>query len=645
MMNTSSNQGSGYNSYTDDTELHSGPVSSSPSINNTPVSRSYTPRITSPKLNSPSTKLDPESMHSNLTSPPLPSHQSWSGHETSIPYHDSSDPPTRKPITNADRSLFWHRMRFYSALSKHAQGVETTPNPSEVFSSPSTNAVHEDLSPLQESWRPAETSVLLNYEYTPSPLFALRTPPAHVIPPSLFVNPFLSATDDVLSREGTSIKSYKSINSSNSNPASVDKSSLIPEKRVYQSSIITIFTIWNTMMGSSLLALPWGFSQSGFLLSLIIIIVIAASSCYTCWLIVKHSKGADDFSDVIRTYLGRAGSWLAFIASISILSGAIIAYDILMTDSLYLNVNSVIAFITGKSEDKLGDSKYWNKYTAPLPILIAVYLMSLLKNFGILVLANSFGILCIIYNLGFIVVDALATQGIKFDSISWNWNQNTIDKPENINALPLVGSKFYYFAGLLMVSYFIHNCILPIMKNNNPKNNKRDLIAAFTLVTASYILIGAVVYLAYFRLITDPKNDGFPQDFLSYYSGKSIPAIIARFSLFLQLFTVYPLLLFIVRIQFFGLLWGNQYPGLLHVMVLNATLVGLGTCFAIWYPHVGTVLRWAGAVCGFLYVFGMPNMLHLVAMKREEGRIGIGNYVFNGGWELGSPEGVALTQQ
>jgi sodium-coupled neutral amino acid transporter 9 len=35
-----------------------------------------------------------------------------------------------------------------------------------------------------------------------------------------------------------------------------------------QSSLVTIFAIWNTMMGTSMLSMAWGLQQSGFLLGL-----------------------------------------------------------------------------------------------------------------------------------------------------------------------------------------------------------------------------------------------------------------------------------------------------------------------------------------------------------------------------------------
>ena len=58
----------------------------------------------------------------------------------------------------------------------------------------------------------------------------------------------------------------------------------------YQSSLSTVFSIWNTMIGSTLVALPYGFSTSGLFLGLGIVISMGSICCYTCNLIVRHGK-------------------------------------------------------------------------------------------------------------------------------------------------------------------------------------------------------------------------------------------------------------------------------------------------------------------------------------------------------------------
>ena len=60
-----------------------------------------------------------------------------------------------------------------------------------------------------------------------------------------------------------------------------------------QSSLTTILSTWNTMVGSSVLALPWAYSQSGFLLGLLLSFGGFMISYYTCALILKTAKNDD----------------------------------------------------------------------------------------------------------------------------------------------------------------------------------------------------------------------------------------------------------------------------------------------------------------------------------------------------------------
>lgn len=67
------------------------------------------------------------------------------------------------------------------------------------------------------------------------------------------------------------------------------------KKENKQSSIMTIFSVWNTMMGSGLLALPWGFSEAGIFGGIAIVILVGLLAWYTCWLVVKYGMKYDEF--------------------------------------------------------------------------------------------------------------------------------------------------------------------------------------------------------------------------------------------------------------------------------------------------------------------------------------------------------------
>ena len=98
---------------------------------------------------------------------------------------------------------------------------------------------------------------------------------------------------------------------------------------------------------------------------------------------------------------------------------------------------------------------------------------------------------------------------------------------------------------------------------------------------------------------------------------RNVYAFTARCSLLLQLSTVYPLILLIIRTQFFGLVFQNAYPSRKAIVLLNSIIMTLTTLFAVYYPNIGDILRFTGAFGGLIMIFILPIAIH---MKRSKVR-------------------------
>uniref|UniRef100_A0AC35THY4 Nudix hydrolase domain-containing protein n=1 Tax=Rhabditophanes sp. KR3021 TaxID=114890 RepID=A0AC35THY4_9BILA len=114
-----------------------------------------------------------------------------------------------------------------------------------------------------------------------------------------------------------------------------------------QGSIVTIFSIWNTMMGTSLLAMPWALGQAGFALGSFLILLMAAISLYTAYRVIQSPNGLilpvdsakAEVSDVCRYFWGSAGEYVSVFVSIITLVGGILVYWVLMSNFLFYTVN------------------------------------------------------------------------------------------------------------------------------------------------------------------------------------------------------------------------------------------------------------------------------------------------------------------
>ncbi|KIH56942.1 hypothetical protein ANCDUO_12874 [Ancylostoma duodenale] len=64
-----------------------------------------------------------------------------------------------------------------------------------------------------------------------------------------------------------------------------------PEQPKTQNSIVTIFSLWNTMMGVSLLSMPWALYQAGLVVGLAILLAMAFLCFYTAYLVIESPRG------------------------------------------------------------------------------------------------------------------------------------------------------------------------------------------------------------------------------------------------------------------------------------------------------------------------------------------------------------------
>jgi len=185
--------------------------------------------------------------------------------------------------------------------------------------------------------------------------------------------------------------------------------------------------------------------------------------------------------------------------------------------------------------------------------------------------------------------------------------------------LPYVNTGFFVTAGMLNVSFFIHSIILPLLSTaKNPQNNERNVIVGFFLVGMCYTIVGIAGYFAYGTEPEYQPPNYLPQLILDVFELDNIPAFIARILFFCQLFAVYPLVLLLVRVQFFTMVkFESKIPMKFWIGLLNFVIISIGSLFGAFYPNYGRVLSVTGGLCGLVLSFIMPVSVHLLNLKKD----------------------------
>ncbi|XP_043508062.1 sodium-coupled neutral amino acid transporter 9 homolog isoform X1 [Frieseomelitta varia] len=400
-----------------------------------------------------------------------------------------------------------------------------------------------------------------------------------------------------------------------------------------QSSLVTIFSVWNTILGSSLLTIPWGIQMAGFFPGIILILVMSGLCLYTayCLLLVHKYYGGQKGIEVIqlcRIYLNKWVEYIAKTFSIAVLLGATIAYWILMSNFLYNSVNFIYDSIvsqysandnTSYASEVLCPKRiiynstnlvihdytyntlgpFWDLYKT-VPIFLGLLIFPFL-NFNsptFFTKFNSLGTMSVIYLIIFVLIK----------SYSWGINMNEIEWTTSWT----LKLSFPALSGMLALSFFIHNIIITIMQNNHDQSkNGRDLSIAYLLVTSTYIIVGVVFYIC-FPLSKLCIEDNLLNNFQKW-NGLTVGV---RIVLLFQLLTVYPLLAYMLRVQL--LLSICKTFNTSYVILINVVLVSICILFAVFIPYIGTIIRYTGALSGFIYIFTLPNLLYLAILKQQK---------------------------
>jgi amino acid permease len=99
------------------------------------------------------------------------------------------------------------------------------------------------------------------------------------------------------------------------------------------------------MIGSGIVALPWTFGQSGFLLGLIICIIGLIISYRTCILMIRAAGNDPEYFDTLYKYWGKWAYYCGFISTLLIMVAAVCAYFVILSQMLYFILLALIEWI------------------------------------------------------------------------------------------------------------------------------------------------------------------------------------------------------------------------------------------------------------------------------------------------------------
>ena len=387
-------------------------------------------------------------------------------------------------------------------------------------------------------------------------------------------------------------------------------------------SYITILSIWNMMMGSGIIALPYSVYNAGIIPTIIICLFYGFVCFYTCRVVVKTGGKDEDYSDAVYRYFhvfgdiyGNIGKYMQIIFNLSINIGASFVYFLIMNQNLYPCLVELLKAFGMKNlnpDDLTPNFSHFSIIYCGIILIVIVFPLLLLKDLSILVKINSYGIYIILTILGFIIfrgIYGISTTDFKFD---YFLNEDY----SKTKYLYLFGKNPCLLMGTCSLGFFAHSIIMPIIKNNEKQeNNTRDLAFGYLLVVLTYIILGLSGYIG-FNAKDMPGE--FQDNWFKMFKSNIVYIIVLRIINVIQILSIFPVLVYIVRIQFFGVFFNISWPGYRYLLIYIITYIGM--CFFIlyfFYNKLGKFVAFLGAFTGLFLIYFIPSVVNMIYYRRK----------------------------
>ena len=186
-----------------------------------------------------------------------------------------------------------------------------------------------------------------------------------------------------------------------------------------------------------------------------------------------------------------------------------------------------------------------------------------------------------------------------------------------VRTLVLFNLNFSPLIGMLCVAYNLHHLGLPIVKTHRyPEKVSRDVFITYSLVFLTYATVGIFGYIGftglYFNTYYAEHGDNrIDQNCMNMYAYDNILAFILRICIFTLVFFSYPMVNFVARKALLNLFFRKENVSHLCECSFNFMICIPPLMFALFYPNIGKLLAYIGAVTGFVCQYCFPIFVHL----------------------------------
>ena len=383
------------------------------------------------------------------------------------------------------------------------------------------------------------------------------------------------------------------------------------------SSLQTIFSVWNTMIGSSILTIPYNVYCAGIIPTIVIGLLYGFICYITCAVIIRLGGKEEDFAVIVYNYFyygfgpksAKFGKILQITFNLLMNTGATFIYFLIINQNFFPCICLFLKIfkIDIDGNDLVPHFDRFSLFYCALIVSAILFPLTILKEMHFLAKFNSYGIYFVSVLLIFVIYQGIAT--LATDKFHFEYKEN-IEGSKDRN-LFLFGEKIGLLAGTLSIGLFSHSIILPLMKNNRKQeNNQRDLFIGYILVTLTYIIIGLMGYIGFSGSDFSSK---FEKNWFMFFRSDNYYILVMRILNVVQLISIFPILFFTVRKQLFSTLFKSYINKTVPIIIFSFILLIL--CIVIlyfFYDLLAELIGFIGAGAALVLVYTISPIINMI---------------------------------
>ncbi|XP_026163348.1 sodium-coupled neutral amino acid transporter 3-like [Mastacembelus armatus] len=381
---------------------------------------------------------------------------------------------------------------------------------------------------------------------------------------------------------------------------------------------MSVFNLGNAIMGSGILGLAYAMANTGVVLFLILLTVVAVLSSYSIHLLLKSSGivGIRAYEQLGYRAFGTPGKMAAGIAITLQNIGAMSSYLYIVKYEFPLVIQAFLKV------DNLAGDWYLNGNYLVIFVSVAVILpLALMKQLGYLGYTSGFSLSCMVFFLISVIYKkfSVSCSLVKFDNGTvTRLNVSAMD-PGGENCIPKMAnlnSQTAYTIPILAFAFVCHPEVLPIyteLRNATKKKMQHVANISIAIMYCMYFLAALFGYLTFYGAVeaellhTYSRID--PYDTL---------ILCVRVAVLTAVTLTVPIVLFPVRRAIQQMMFPNKtfyWPRHIAIALILLTFINLLVIFA---PNILGIFGVIGATSAPCLIFIFPAIFYIRIVPKEE---------------------------